>query len=161
MEQWNYIPGFERGYKVSTAGHVFSVKRGRLLSQWLKTTSLKRRNYTSRYYMVELSHRGVSRSYLVHVLVLLAFRGPRPPGHECRHLDGDPKNNNLSNLEWGTRRVNTGDRLRHGKALKLTPDLVRYIRRSPATVRELANELGCGKSTVHYARTKHFWADVV
>lgn len=161
LERWRYIPGFERGYKVSTHGRVFSMKRDRLMTQWLKTTSIKRRHYKSRYYMVELCHDGINASHRVHTLVLLAFRGPCPAGYMCRHLDGDCKNNNLSNLRWGTDRENRDDYREQYEGVKLTPDLVRYIRQSPKTVRELAKELGCGKSTVHYARTRHIWADVI
>lgn len=52
----------------------------------------------------------------VHVLVLEAFRGPRPgPDYEGRHLDGDPGNSALVNLAWGTRQENWGDRRRHGR----------------------------------------------
>jgi hypothetical protein len=50
----------------------------------------------------------------IHRLVLLAFAGPCPPGMECRHLDGNPANNRLRNVCWGTHRANIGDRGRHG-----------------------------------------------
>jgi predicted HTH transcriptional regulator len=33
---------------------------------------------------------------------------------QCRHLDGNSKNNNLSNLKWGTPRENQQDRNIHG-----------------------------------------------
>lgn len=33
---------------------------------------------------------------------------------ECRHLDGDPSNNELANLKWGTASENQRDRARHG-----------------------------------------------
>jgi hypothetical protein len=51
----------------------------------------------------------------VHALVLEAFVGPCPDGLECRHLDGDPKNNRRKNLCWGTRQENMNDRVKHGK----------------------------------------------
>lgn len=49
----------------------------------------------------------------VHRLVLEAFVGPCPEGMECRHLDGNPGNNVLSNLAWGTRKENILDRIQH------------------------------------------------
>lgn len=49
----------------------------------------------------------------VHRLVLEAFVGPRPDGMECRHLDGDPANNRLANLAWGSPVENASDRKRH------------------------------------------------
>jgi hypothetical protein len=58
----------------------------------------------------------VGRHYFfLHVLILTAFVGPRPEGMWCRHLDGDPGNNALSNLRWGTQRENEADKGRHGR----------------------------------------------
>lgn len=57
----------------------------------------------------------------VHRLVLEAFVGPCPNGMECRHLDGDPSNNALDNLCWGTRLENHRDSVRHGTAVCLRP----------------------------------------
>src|SRR5690606_19157042 len=50
----------------------------------------------------------------VHVLVLEAFVGPRPEGHECCHNDGDPGNNHVDNLRWDTPGNNQRDTLSHG-----------------------------------------------
>ena len=38
----------------------------------------------------------------VHRLVAWTFRGPQPVGLHVRHLDGNPGNNRLVNLEYGT-----------------------------------------------------------
>ncbi len=72
---------------------------------------------------------------MVHILVLETFVCPRPPGMEARHLDGDPANNALSNLQWGTRQENLDDMNRHGTMrhgsqkpmAKLTEDVAREI----------------------------------
>jgi len=70
-------------------------------------------------------------------LVLLAFVGPPPPGHECCHFpDRDPRNCRLENLRWGTRSENRTDGLIHGTrvagerhpAAKLSLQQVRAIR---------------------------------
>lgn len=51
----------------------------------------------------------------VHSLVLETFVGPCPPGMQCRHFpDGNRRNNNLSNLQWGTRLENAADKRVHG-----------------------------------------------
>ena len=50
---------------------------------------------------------------LVHRGVLLAFEGPCPPGHVCRHLDDNPANNRRTNLKWGTKKENAEDRVRN------------------------------------------------
>jgi len=56
---------------------------------------------------------------LVHRAVLLAFVGPCPPGHVCRHLNDNPADNRwspdpeLNNLVWGTKKQNAEDRVRN------------------------------------------------
>lgn len=52
--------------------------------------------------------------FRVHSAVMLAFVGPRPAGLEVRHLDGNPKNNVLSNLAYGTAGQNRIDAYEHG-----------------------------------------------
>lgn len=74
-------------------------------------------------------------SVLIHRLVLEAFVGPRPDGLEARHRDGDPTNNRLDNLLWGTSSDNENDKRRHGTMqygerngmTKLTEEQVREI----------------------------------
>jgi hypothetical protein len=67
----------------------------------------------------------------VHRLVLTAFvRKPRA-GEQACHRNGDPADNRLSNLYWGTQQANWDDRLRHGNGRsyqKLTEDDVSCIR---------------------------------
>lgn len=54
----------------------------------------------------------------VHRLVLETFVGYRPKGLQCRHLDGNPANNRLDNLLWGTGKENIADKDRHGSMLR-------------------------------------------
>jgi hypothetical protein len=54
-----------------------------------------------------------SNRYLHH-LVLEAFVGPRPPGMQCRHINGDSLDNRLENLAWGTASEDNYDRVRNG-----------------------------------------------
>jgi hypothetical protein len=66
------------------------------------------------YGMNKTGHLWVRPLGWVHHLVLLAFRGPCPPGYERCHQDGNPSNNALGNLSYGTRRDNVLDAIRHG-----------------------------------------------
>ena len=50
----------------------------------------------------------------IHLLVMLAFVGPRPEGLETRHFDGNHLNNSLENLRYGTSSENSMDEVRHG-----------------------------------------------
>ena len=68
--------------------------------------------------------KGTKKRYLHH-LVLAAFGFPRPDGLECRHLNGNPSDNHLTNLLWGTRKQNIADRylhdeIRHGSRSHLS-----------------------------------------
>lgn len=64
-------------------------------------------------YSISLFKNDISKRFYVHSLVLEAFIGPRPRGMECRHLDGNPQNNKLENLKWGTKKENQHERIIH------------------------------------------------
>ena len=51
----------------------------------------------------------------MHCLVLEAFIGLRPKNMECCHNDGNPQNNDLTNLRWDTKLSNAKDRIKHGR----------------------------------------------
>lgn len=67
------------------------------------------------YPRVTLKVGGARHNYLVHHLVLKAFVGPKPAGMECRHLNGNPADDRLENLKWGTPTENSYDTVRHGR----------------------------------------------
>jgi hypothetical protein len=118
MEQeiWKDIAGYEGFYQVSTMGQVKSLDRiidhptggatnrkGRILKQH-KTGS--KRNY----HAVELKSVGCR----VHRLVAEAFI-PNPQNKpEVNHIDGDPSNNRVDNLEWVTSSENQKHALKTG-----------------------------------------------
>ena len=107
---YRLIPGFPK-YRVGRDGSVWSKCSG----LWKR---LKPVRSGKGYRAVDLVCNGtVSRRY-VHRLVLTAFRGPCPAGHESRHLDGKRTNNRLTNLLWGTPCENAADKERHGTAIR-------------------------------------------
>ena len=102
------------------------------------------------------------RKRLVHHLVLEAFVGPRPMKKECRHLNGMPGDNRLSNLVWGTRRENIDDRVLHGisnrnKGKKITPKQAISIKASTDTQRNIAKKYGIAQATVSQIKTGVRW----
>lgn len=112
QEEWKPIPGFP-DYMVSDRGRVVSHKRGKpkLLNPRVRTTG---------YRSVGLRNdpkQANPTTLFVHRLVLAAFVGPRPEGLVIRHLDGDPSNNVLGNLQYGTPSENSQDMVRHGRHL--------------------------------------------
>lgn len=109
VEQWRTIAGHE-DYEVSDQGRVRSWKRARTSgngSPALLKFSISPKGYQA----VRLA--GHETCY-VHRLVLAAFDGPAC-GRQARHLDGDPANNALTNLVWGTQSENEQDKKIHGR----------------------------------------------
>ena len=112
------IPGYPR-YAIDESGTVISAcVRGRPGAKnnhpWKDSKHLKPSTGSDGYHSVKLCHDGQTRRVTVHILVLTTFSGPCPSGMECRHLDGNPTNNHIANLAWGTRSENSQDKLRHG-----------------------------------------------
>lgn len=64
--------------------------------------------------MAPLNKRGNKRIVCVHILVLEAFAGPRPLGAEACHRNGNPSDNRLENLYWGSHADNMKDMTQHG-----------------------------------------------
>lgn len=113
-ERWLPVPGFEGRYSVSDLGRVRSEPRvvirrdGRSfrISGGFMTAKFKHG-----YLMVKLHRPGLKPEWRhrVHLLVLGAFVGPRPPGLEGCHRDNDKNNNRLTNLRYDTRAGNHAD----------------------------------------------------
>ena len=120
--EWREIPGYP-GYEASEDGRVRSAERE--CANYAPTSRTGRRRVPAKelkphlhaakgrlQYTMSFDGSLVTRG--AHVLVCLAFHGPRPPGQQVRHLDGDKTNNRASNLRWGTLRENKDDVIRHG-----------------------------------------------
>lgn len=107
-EEWRLIPGYER-YEVSNLGRVRSLYYNGGLRRVPRV--LRQNPNTGGYPCVQL---GQNCTKQVHALVALAFVGPRPPGQECRHKNGDKTDARLSNLHYGTRSQNIKDAVAHG-----------------------------------------------
>ena len=112
MEIWKDILNYEGLYKVSNLGRVKSCDRkviykdGRLYSY--KSKVLKQSLNTKGYKVVCLSKKGISKCNQVHQLIAIAFLNH----NKCKmhkvvdHIDNDPFNNNLSNLQLLSNREN-------------------------------------------------------
>lgn len=130
-ETWKDIKYFENIYQISNLGNIRrfwpNADNGyKILSPWIdQKTGYKR---------VDLCVNRKKDFRRVHQLVLETFVGPRAVGMECRHLNGDKQNNQLTNLKWGTRSANQKDRRIHGNPsmggnFKLKPEQVSDIKR--------------------------------
>jgi hypothetical protein len=104
-ECWRDVIGQEGLYFVSNFGRVRGPK-GRILRPAIDPVGR---------HSISISSAGRQRlTRTIHRLVLEAFVSTRPPGLVARHLNGNPADNRLVNLVWGTYSENTYDRVRHG-----------------------------------------------
>jgi hypothetical protein len=69
---------------------------------------------SSGYVDIQLFKEGRSYHCLVHRLILLAFVGQPPHGHEAFHRNNNPGDNRLSNLKWATKKENQQHRKMFG-----------------------------------------------
>lgn len=116
---WKPVVGYEGIYSVSNIGSIRRDKTKRRIEHDI--------DYHG-YHNVHLCYQGKRQKYKVHRLVLEAFVGPCPEGYQTRHLDGNPDNNHLENLCWGTAEDNSKDKVVHQRersqrnAYRLTPN---------------------------------------
>ena len=116
-EEWVPIKGFENLYEVSNRGNVKSIptitynsngrpytRKGRLLKPASKNG----------YKRVILFSKSKQKSYLVHRLVALSFIENPDNKPYINHIDGDPSNNILENLEWCTPKENVDHAIKTG-----------------------------------------------
>lgn len=154
-EKWISVLGYEGLYEVSDSGMVMAVRRHD--SQNVSRGGLLKLSVCTKipYLKVTLFLNGRRNQRYVHRLVYGSFIAPIPDGFVICHNDGNPQNNNLSNLRLDTQSGNLSDRERHGTNItgerngrsKLTEELVREIHQrhmKGETIMSIARD-----STVH------------
>ncbi len=157
MERWKQVVGFEGLYEVSDNGRVRTVKTGRIKKPTVD--KIDGRHFLLLWRDNKCYGTRVSR------LVLLAFRGPPPSGHEGCHNDGNNDNNRLSNLRWDTPSENQRDRAKHGTsnrgercaAAKLTEKQVLEMISCGNKTKRISSQLALSEKTIetYYKRIKN------
>lgn len=164
------IPGFPN-YAVTKDGRVWSNSRKNTRGGWL--APIKK---SGGHLSVDLCIEGNHNPRQIHRLVLETYVGLCPVGMECRHLDGNPANNHLGNLCWGTKSENSLDSIQHGthsglktkgekcNLSKLKDWQVRLIFNAyhdgAYTQKELAQMFGVNKVTIHYIVVGKTWRHI-
>jgi hypothetical protein len=116
-EKWLPIDG--NFYEVSDHCRVRSWKNGnRTGHRRLVPRLLRPAIGTHGYLLVIICLDGKKSAMTVHRLVAAAFIGPRPPGMQIRHLNGDKLDNRPQNLAYGTPKQNQADMILHGRSLR-------------------------------------------
>lgn len=124
------------GYFVTVHGSVFTNRvtprnrRGEMRELRQSVTQ-----YGYRYVRMTIGGKGTAKT--IHRIIAETFLpAPLDGQNVVRHLNGDPADNQVENLAWGTQFDNMQDAIRHGRTLrgrkspnaKLNDNLIRVIR---------------------------------
>ena len=157
MEEFKQIPNCPL-YDISNLGNVRSRR-------YSKPRILKPRPHVQGYALVRVyDENGAWFDRTIHSLVAEAFLGVCPDGMCVRHLDGDPSNNALSNLAYGTLSDNQQDRIAHGTyGMKLNVRKVKVIRglhKCGFKIKRIAEIFGINRLNVRRILRYQAWANV-
>ena len=104
-DNWKDIPGYKGLYQINEIGQVrtlegkvtFTKHHGKRV--W-KTRLLKQKSKNNDYIRFDLWKNGKPKTFLAHRLVAITFI-ENPKGFPLvNHIDGNTRNNHISNLEW-------------------------------------------------------------
>ena len=181
IEEWKDCPEYEVVYQISNLGRLKSkpvfVENDSLFGDeggYVKHIKIKNQTINRYGYMTsKLCFQGKCRRLTIHRLVAKAFI-PNPNNYsQVNHIDGNKKNNTISNLEWVSAAQNTkhawdtglinSDHMkgaRHHNA-KINEDIVKEIRNNDELTRkELAQKYSVSISTINDILSKKTWGHV-
>lgn len=172
IEIWKDISGYERQYQISNLGIVKSLTRKDTLNHIRHSQIMSPKLDDKGYYQITLCQNGKHRSFSLHRLLGRHFI-PNPNNLPCiNHIDGNPRNNSLDNLEWCTYQENTIHAYKIGlcevgenhSAAKLTTNEVIKIRQlyTPNTYsfNMLAKQFGVTKQSIMAIIARRTWKHI-
>lgn len=145
MEFWKTIEKYPQ-YEVSTFGRV--------KSHWFKKERILKGSINSRrgYVTVNLFRKGLNERLYVHRLVLEAFQPKHKSRSYVNHIDCNPTNNRLQNLEWVTQSENMKHAVSLGR-ININHDtrkrkVLRNDGRTYTSITEAARDIGCTRPAI-------------
>lgn len=165
---YKLIEGYP-GYRISAEGAIESSwsrtsRPSRMTEEWRPLKPFLRCGYPA----VNLSRSGKKKAFRIHQLVMRTYVGLCPEGFVVCHIDGNPANNSLSNLRYGTHQSNADDTLRHGtrcrgeslphsKLKEAEVMEIRKLRAEGVPTRVLADRFGVVSRTIRVIFQRRSW----
>jgi hypothetical protein len=171
---WRDISGYEGSYQVSSLGQIKSLKRKKwngfdyqeVIEKLLSQKSHKGYKY------VNLCINSHQKMIGVHRLVAIAFV-PNPENKRyVNHIDNNPSNNLLENLEWVTQKENIQHSVKQGRfnqgilspRTKFTEEQILDIRKKifnkEISQGKLAKELGVTQNCINEIINRQTWKHI-
>jgi len=162
-EEFKNIPNFNNKYSISNISNVKNNITNEILNQYTDKDGYK---------TIGLMQNNNKKMFKIHRLMLLTFIGEPPFKNAiCRHLDGNPANNKIENLKWGTVSDNYEDRKRHrtdfsgerNPKSKLTDDdihIVNYMIYMHCSDRLIAKRFNVNPECIYKIRHKITWKHI-
>ena len=154
----------QNGYYVGDNGKVFSIweNKGRHGVQKGKLKELSGSKSKSGHLYIRFGREG--KTELIHRLVFRTFKGELEQGKVIRHLNDEPSDNRVENLEQGSQKENMSDALKNKRLkTKLTEKDVSEIRKlvKKFTHQEVAEMSGVSRQNISEIAKNKVWGHVL
>lgn len=138
-ELWKDIKGFEKLYKISNFGEVYSLKTNKKLKPILQHTG---------YYHITLCKNKKTYQKRIHRLVAEHFIPNIYSKPDVNHIDMDKANNCVNNLEWVTKKEN------NEKMFKIKPPRTNTVKRRKTQLENIKKATESNKKRVGQFKNK-------
>lgn len=158
VDKLYYMKQFRNSqYYVNQDGVIYNSKTKRYVKPIIKAFS---KNNTKRAF-VGLYIDGKQTNLFVHRIIAELYLSNPENLPQVNHIDGNPLNNSISNLEWCSQRDNNIHAIKTGlRPTKLNKEIVECIREDLAkkiTIREIALKYNVGKTIIFKIKHNQSW----
>ena len=159
----DFLPNIKDLYTINDNGEIFSDISGKMKTRNKGNTEYQIINF--------MTQEGKKKTYRVHRLVMMAFKPIEDMDNlEVNHIDGDKKNNALSNLEWcsssenqkhafqtGLQRPRKGEKSNFSKLTQADIEKIFELRKLGWLQKDIADQIGCTRSNISYILNHKTW----